>query len=510
MKNGAVKGAFVLIISGFICKLFGAFFRLPLTNILGIKGIGVFQMVMSLYSLLLVLVTGGVTTSLSKLVSSARASGQQAKIKGYLRFALMLTLVISALIGVIFFIFARNISSVQGIPEGFVSYRLLIILLPLGAVIGLLRGIIQGYENMTPTAISQILEQIIKFAFGLLFALWLGRTSLERGVYGAFLGITLSEILAAGYLVIYMLVRVRLPRERFQEVARPFLSAVIPLSLGGAIIPLTHAIDSVMIVSRLSLAGISAEKATSLFGLQTGVVGAILNFPLIISLSVAMALLPKLSFLSSKGDLSKQKQTISTSFSLMWFFLLPIVFGIMALARVIYPLIYPTAIHGFLDEAVGLTLVGGISVILSAIMQFLLSVLQAKGYFSHSFIFCFIGGITKIIIVFLLAAHPAINIYAIPLSNIALSLIVCILALVKLGPIVKINYFDFFVPLLSSVIMFLVVFIILRTIDLPSLVLVAVSVMLGGITYLILNYPIIKSLFIQFFGKNKAKEEKNE
>ena len=51
MKNSVGKGAFLLILSGFICKIFGALFRLPLTNIIGIEGIGIFQMVMSIYSL---------------------------------------------------------------------------------------------------------------------------------------------------------------------------------------------------------------------------------------------------------------------------------------------------------------------------------------------------------------------------------------------------------------------------------------------------------------------------
>ena len=76
MKKDVGRGAFVLIVSGVVCKFFGALFRLPLTNIVGIEGIGIFQMIMSLYSLLLVLVTGGVSTTLSKLISSDRASAE--------------------------------------------------------------------------------------------------------------------------------------------------------------------------------------------------------------------------------------------------------------------------------------------------------------------------------------------------------------------------------------------------------------------------------------------------
>ena len=73
-------GAFVLLVSGIICKFLGAFFRLPLTNLLGVEGIGIFQLVMSLYSCALVLTAGGVSTSLSKLISSARANEHTEKI----------------------------------------------------------------------------------------------------------------------------------------------------------------------------------------------------------------------------------------------------------------------------------------------------------------------------------------------------------------------------------------------------------------------------------------------
>ena len=407
-----------------------------------------------------------------------------------------------------FFIFARSIASVQGIGGNYISYRLILPLLILGSLIGCMRGIIQGYENMTPTAISQILEQIIKFAFGLLFAMLLGKGG--RGVFGAFIGITLSEMLAGGYLILYMLTKMKLPNYDFSFVIKPFFNAVVPLSLAGGVLPLTHAVDSLVIVGRLAIAGIGAEVATALYGLQTGVVGAILNFPIIISLSVAMALLPKISFLSGKGDLEGQKKVISTSFSLLWLFLLPLVFGLMSISSLLYPVIYPSAIKGYLTQAVNLTMVGGVSIILAAIMQFLLSILQAKGYYTYSFLITLIGGIVKILIVIFTASLPQINIFALPLSNIALALIVSILCLVKLGSLVKVGAFEFFTPLLASLVMFMVVWIFIRALEFSNLIMLLLSVILGGITYILLCLPIIKSLITLYLGKHFKREGKNE
>ena len=85
-KSGSKLGmsAFILLLSGIVCKALGALFRLPLTNMLGIEGIGVFQLVMSLFSFALVVTCGGVTNALSKLISSARAKGEDKKIGVFL------------------------------------------------------------------------------------------------------------------------------------------------------------------------------------------------------------------------------------------------------------------------------------------------------------------------------------------------------------------------------------------------------------------------------------------
>ena len=285
MKNTIGKGAFVLIVSGIVCKVFGALFRLPLTNIISLQGIGVFQMVMSLYSLSLGLVSSGVTNALSKLVSGARARGEFNKIGGYFRHGLIFSGIISLLLGMIFLFLSHPIALLQGARGADISYMLLSILLPLGALIGCFRGVLQGYENMTPTAISQIIEQLFKFAFGLFFA-YLFSNSLGGGVFGAFLGITISEIFAFIFLL-FAIKRKRIAFNRHIE-KKEFLKAVTPLTLSAVVLPLVFAVESLIIVSLLSSAGMENQVATTLYGLSSGVVGAILHFPLVISLSVAV------------------------------------------------------------------------------------------------------------------------------------------------------------------------------------------------------------------------------
>ena len=279
------------------------------------------------------------------------------------------------------------------------------------------------------------------------------------------------------------------------------MKAVLPLTFGGAVLPLTHAIDSLIIVSLLSVAGFASEKATALFGLQTGVVGAIFNFPLIISLSVGIALLPKVSYLVGNNMFDEEKRIIKKSFSGMWFLLLPLVFGIMSIANQLYPIIYPNSIKGYLSVAVELSYLTGISIILTAIMQFVLSLLQAKGHFLFSFLITLAGGIVKVVFVIIFARIPSVNIFAIPLSNIALALVVCIGSLLRLGKSFKVDYFDILVPLFSSIIMFISIKIFSAEVHLSSIIILLLSVMIGGMIYFSLNFPIIKKLCQEFVKK---------
>ena len=500
MKNSVGKGAFILIVSGIVCKIFGALFRLPLTNIITIRGIGVFQMVMSLYSLSLGLVSSGVMNALSKLVSSARARGEFNKIGGYFRRGLIFSGSISIVLGLLFLVLSRAIASLQGYADANISYMLLALLLPLGALIGCFRGVLQGYENMVPTAISQIIEQLFKFAFGLLFA-YLFKSSIGGGVFGAFLGITVAEFLAFLFLL-FAIKRFKVRPNRTM-VKQEFNKAVTPLTLSSVVLPLAFAIESLIIVSLLSLAGLDGEVATTLYGLNNGVVGAILHFPLVISVSVAMVLLPKISYLSAQNDYLGERNIVNKAFVIMWFMLIPLILGINSIARVLYPIIYPSVSGELLDIAVQLTLLSSLAIVLNAFSQFLNSILQAKGFYNHSLAFFVIGGIVKIISLIIFAIMPSINIYAIPISNVVLYSTICICALIKLGKLIKIDVYSFALPLVSAFVMFLVVKLWLTAFT--GIWGVLSGVIVGGGVYLLLCLPLVLNYGKELFSKLKIK-----
>lgn len=492
-KNKLSLGAFVLILSGLICKALGALFRLPLTNLLGIEGIGEFQLIMSLYSFALVVTCGGIASSLSKLIGSARAKGEYNKILSYLYRAIITGVLVGAFIGGMFFIFSKFICNLQSISNN-KSYMLFVLLLPLGAILASLRGFFQGYENMLPTAISQILEQVFKFALGLFLAHMFIKQSLAYGVFGAFLGIVLSEVLSLLFLIAVFLIKNKkayLNRELSQvKIARKeFDKANLLLTLSASILPLVNAFDGLIIVPRLKSAGIT--NAVQLFGLQSGVVGAILNFPLIISMAVVTSLLPNISYLFSRG--SGGTKIIVRGLKMLLFFILPTTFGMVAISKEVFALFYKDLSLPMLDLSFELMLYGAFGIILSALMQYFVMLLQAGGNFKFILLVTALGGVCKAFITLILSGINSINIFALVLGNIFMTAFVSICALLKLKKQIffSLKFSEVFCLLFSTLSMFLTVYSFVNASYFTPFVNILLAVILGVVVYLVFSFPFL-------------------
>jgi len=497
-------GAFVLMVSGVLCKAVGALFRLPLTNLLGIEGIGYFQLVMSLFAFALVATCGGVTASLAKLIGSARAKGEHEKITYYLKRALLITVVIGGGLGLIFLVLSKNVATFQGIPSG-KSYLLFIFLLPAGAVMATLRGFFQGYENMVPTAVSQVLEQLGKFVFGLLFAFYLGKFGVEQGVFGAFLGIVLSEVVAIAYLCFMFVLknkdRKKTHLKNYMAARKEFDKANFSLTLSAVVLPLVNAFDALFIIPRLMSAGLSKAVATKLFGLQVGVVGAVLNFPLVISVSMATTMLPNISYLVSRGI--DGKVVVEKGLRLLLLLILPTTFGITAISKSVFGIVYQGLTTQMIDVAFDLMFFGAFSIVFTALMQYLTMLLQANGEFWFVCLITFFAGILKALISFVFSASPSINIFSLVLGNIALSSVVCLLALARLKKIVafRLTFGEIVSLLVGTIAMFLVVYSFIEASYFSSFINVFIAIVLGGVVYVTLT---INNFFKVFKKKKKV------
>lgn len=311
MKKSLLKGALIIAIGGFVAKLLGAIYRVPLTNLLKSEGLGLYQMVFPVYCILLDFAGGGVPCGLSKLISGEVDEKRKvALIKNAVT-----VLAITGLIGSLFMLaFSGVIAKAQGNPLAKLGYVFLSPSVCLVSILSCYRGYFQGENQMSPTAISQIIEQVIKLIFGLiLVALLMPNVPLSVG--GATFAVTLSELVALVYLflkykkVTFKIGRVKLEKNYFKQDIIKLLKICLPITLTGILIPISQTIDSFLIINILAK---YMQNATNVYGLFSGAVMSVVNLPVSICYGLAVAVLPLVSGDKNGGKKHADKAIILT------------------------------------------------------------------------------------------------------------------------------------------------------------------------------------------------------
>ena len=167
-KKSLVKGAAVLAAAGIVVKLLGAVFRIPLANLIGTVGMANYSPAYSLYSFLLVFATTGLPVAISKMVSERYAIGQFREAERVFRLSRTLMTAIGVIGFCVLMFLAKPIAELINVPGSAMSMQATAPALLLVPLMASYRGYFQGMQEMRPTAVSQIVEQLFRVAFGLL------------------------------------------------------------------------------------------------------------------------------------------------------------------------------------------------------------------------------------------------------------------------------------------------------------------------------------------------------
>lgn len=390
MKKGLVGNAMMLALSSVIAKLLGAAYRIPLTNILGAEGMGMYQLVFPIYALFLTLSTSGFPTALSRLVAERRMLGESGK--NYL-FATFFTLAIfSAISTIVVVAFASNISVWQGNGQTVYAYYMIAPAIIFVAGIACFRGWFQGNLNMVPTSISNIIEQVVKLCVGLGLSIAFLKKGLIYAVYGAIAGVTISEISAFIFMLITYAVTEKKRKascvgfdcQTIEISARPQKKEFFnlyriggPISMIAVLLPLTQFLDSFIILNLLKTRGITTAIATSEFGLLTGPVGSLINLPIVILLSLAITIVPTISAGRVQRDLEGILKKSALSIKLTYLIGMPSVLLFIVFSRQIITVLYPAINLELQKLTIILLCISSISIIFMSGMQIYTALMQA-------------------------------------------------------------------------------------------------------------------------------------
>lgn len=313
MASGFVKGTLILTIAGFVVKAIGSINWILLSRILGGEGIGIYQMAFPIYLLLLQVSSAGVPIAISILTAERLALHDYTGAKGVFNISFIM-LTITGLIASLAMYFGADWLIASGIIQESRAYYSIIALAPaifFVTWISCFRGYIQGYEMMTPTAISQIVEQLLRVIVMLGAASILLPYGLPIAAGGASLG---AGIGAFGAFLVLLYYYYKLPkssstgesyngpRESGQRVLKRLIWLALPISLSSIMLPLTANLDLLIVPHRLLAAGFPMNEVTELFGYLTGMAVPLINLATIITAAIATSIVPAISNAFAKND----------------------------------------------------------------------------------------------------------------------------------------------------------------------------------------------------------------
>lgn len=488
--KGYLYGTMILGIGTAVVKLIGAFFKIPLTNILGGVGMSYFNVAYDLYYPLCALFVSGVPVAVSKLVSESMARGRVKNARKLLRVALCAFITLGTAAALAMFFGAEWFSNLIKNPEAKAAVMMLAPSLLAGCVMACFRGYWQGQQDMTPTAVSQVVEALSKLVFGLIFAYTataagLGEFASSGTVFGAVcvsedqarlavlpfaaagavLGVTVSSFCG----VLYLLLRHKLgknpvtkamwraspPAEPGRRLIRQLFQIALPVCLASVISNMTTFIDLISVMNRLSSAirrggetilsmyagaipgGLGMDRLASyLYGCYSGLAVPLYNLVPSVTAVIGVSLLPAVSAARALGNRRQMSSTIESSLRVSALLAFPAGLGICALAEPVLRLLYFSKPMEVTVIAPALRLMG-VSAIFVALTLPVNAALQALGHAGLPVKLLLLGGLLKLGCNYLLVGIPRLNIQAAPVGTMACYLFVLCASLCALLDLVK-------------------------------------------------------------------------
>ncbi|MBO6202484.1 MAG: polysaccharide biosynthesis protein [Selenomonas sp.] len=416
-----LKGTFILTVAGFVVKVIGSLNWIFVSRILGGEGIGLYQMAFPIYFFAMTVSQAGVPVAISIITAERVALKDIYGAKRVFHISMALMLVTG-----LFFSFMTYFAADWLIEWQFVrdarAYKSIVVLAPTVFFVTFLassRGYLQGWQRMTPTAVSQIVEQIFRVITMILLAELLLPWGLDYASAGASLG-ALAGAVTGLMVLVYFHWKLEKDIERdyghdLQPLpgteAEPAWSIIkrifklsLPVSAASIMLPVVSNLDLMIVPQRLEVAGYSVNEATELFGYLTGMAVPLVNLSCIITASMAMSIVPAISEARALKDMKRVYNQTAASVRISNFVCFPAFVIVLVLATPIASLIYNAPGAG---PAV---MISAVSIILLGLHQVSTGILQGLGHPTIPMVNMILAAVAKVILNWELTAIPWLGI----------------------------------------------------------------------------------------------------
>ena len=416
-----LKGTFILTIAGFVVKVIGSLNWIFVSRILGGEGIGLYQMAFPIYFFAMTVSQAGVPVAISIITAERVALKDIFGAKRVFRISMILMLFTGIVCSLLTYLAADWLIEWQMIrdPRAYMSVVALAPTVFFVTFLASSRGYLQGWQRMTPTAVSQIVEQIFRVITMVALAGLLLPWGLDYAAAGASLG-ALAGAVTGLIVLVYFHWKLNRDIEREYgkelkpaegtehescwEIIRRIFVLSLPVSAASIMLPVVSNLDLMIVPQRLEVAGYSVNQATELFGYLTGMAVPLVNLATILTASLAMSIVPAISEARALKDMSRVYSQTAASVRISNFVCFPAFVIVFVLATPISSLIYNAPGAG---PAV---MISAFSIILLGLHQVSTGVLQGLGHTTIPMVNMVLAAVAKVILNWELTALPWLGI----------------------------------------------------------------------------------------------------
>jgi len=490
-RQSYLQGALILMMGTLIVKVVSLLFKIPITNMLSEAAMSYFENAYTFFTLFSTLATAGFPVAISKIVAENNGQGRYKDTRKVLKISLSLFLVTGILFSAVMCLGANHFAEMINNSGAALSIMALSPAVFFLCMMGAFRGYYQGLRNMYPTAISQIIEAIVKLGCGVLFTyIALEYCNNEFSVYGTVLGkayatqadadLVIHQIgsaaalagvvvsTAAGFLFLSLrhalvgdnIERTQLYASPEPEDSKKMLSYImhlsIPICLGSLALNLTSMIDMTTVLGRLThvmeeapdtvraMYGNAIPKdmdnamiPAHLYGAYTSIAVTISNLVPSATTGFGISALPLVSDAWAKRNRRAVSSSIEMVLRITSLFCVPAGIGLWMLADPIC--------HLFFNKPMGIAIAApilrvlGLASIFISLTASLNSILQAIGRVSVPVRLVIIGGVVKLLMNFIFVGMPEFNLQAVPYATLACYLIITLLSIYVINAVAHVR-----------------------------------------------------------------------
>ncbi len=429
VRNMFLSGVVILSISNIVIKIVGMLFKIPLAGIIGNSGMGYFNSAYTIYVWFYMISTAGLPVAVSIMISEARALGNFKEVKRIFRVTLIMFIIIGA-IGTAAMIFGSGgFAALIGNDGASLAIMAIAPTLFFICISSAIRGYFQGYQYMTPTAISQLIEAVGKLTFGILLAYYSislfggGHSALPTVAAWTIFGVGLAVFCGMAYLIFAML-RFRKSNTEVIDESKPVRDAkhialtvakiAIPVTISASVMSLTNLIDLGVVMRRLQSIGLSQDMSNAIWGNYSSLAVPMFNLPPVLIYPISYSIVPLLSGYLADGSKDKARGAMNSSLRISAIIILPMSLGLSVMAEPILKLMFDA---DSAEMAAPLLSILALSVFFVGMISITNAILQASKHENLPIISMVAGAVVKIISSIVLIGIPEIGIYGTPIGT---------------------------------------------------------------------------------------------